>query len=102
MLRSFVVAFVVVATSAATSYAGWGIKAPKAPKVKSLGKYQQQAAAKGFGAVVGTAAGAASTPFVGPYGGAAVGAGTSHAVGNHAGKKWTGKGLQNWNKPGRW
>ncbi len=92
-------ALALVVTTSSVSLAGFGVSMPK---VKSLGKYQQQTLAKGFGGAVGYGAGVVATPFVGPYGGAAIGAGVSHGVGNHAGKNWTGKGLQNWNKPNRW
>lgn len=97
-------ALALVLTTGSVSMAGFGMPKVSMPKVKvkSLGSYQQQALAKGFGGAVGYGAGVVATPFVGPYGGAAVGAGVSHGVGNHASKKWTGKGLQNWNKPSRW
>ncbi len=68
-----------------------------APQVKgrSLGKYQQQAVARGFGAGVGAGVSyATGNPVAGSVAG--------YAAGNHASKKWTGKGMQNWNKPKHW
>jgi hypothetical protein len=88
---------VAMTLGAGNSHAGW----PKI-KVGPLGPYQQKLVAHTFGAVVGAGVGVATTPVAGPYGGAVAGAAVSTAVGNHAEKKWTGNGLQNWRRPSRW
>lgn len=84
------------------------VHAPKKinpPKFHSPGKFQQKVIA---GASVGAANGAAFGSFAGPAGtaagagGGAVTGSASVIIGNHAEKKWTGKGLQNWNRPKHW
>lgn len=59
-------------------------------KVKAPGKFQQKV-------IVATAVGAAQ----GGYEGAAAGA-AGAIVQNHAKKKWTGHGMQNWRRPSHW
>lgn len=101
MVRSLIFGLVLAATLVSDSFAG-GFGSFGGHKVQSLGKFQQNTIAHGFGGAAGFGAGIVSSPFVTPVGGAVVGAGVSHVVGNHAERNWTGKGLQNWNKPHRW
>jgi len=101
MVRSIIVGLVLSATLVSSSFAG-GFGSLGGYKAKSLGKFQQKTIAHGFGGAAGFGAGVVSSPVITPIGGAIFGAGVSHVVGNHAERKWTGKGLQNWNKPHRW
>lgn len=74
-------------------------------KFKAPGKFQQKVIAS---AAVGAASGAAFGSVLGPAGTAAGAIGGAAAsvvtttLGNHAEKKWTGGGLNNWKKPSRW
>ncbi|WP_040351768.1 hypothetical protein [Blastopirellula marina] len=73
-----------------------------APKFRSLGKFQQNALAHGVGALAGQGTGVAAGYLAGPYAGWVVGTSTAIVVGNHAKKKWTGRGLNNWRRPSHW
>lgn len=100
MFRSLMIAAVTsccILGAATDSHAG-GFKV----KVKSLGGYQQKKLAQGFGMGVGKGVEYATTPYLGPNGGKVAGDYVGGKAGNHAQKKWTGKGLKNWNKPKHW
>jgi len=72
------------------------------PQVHSLGPYQQKQLAHGFGSAVGYGVQTGATPYIGPAGGAMLGKAAGDRMGQHAQQKWTGKGLNNWNKPSHW